>query len=306
MRSIVNGVWPTMLTFFDSSGKVDYTSMERLTEWYIKSGVDGIFSVCQSSEMFFLSEKERLDIARFVVKTVNGRIPVIASGHVSENIDDQIDEIKMMQDTGVDLVVMLTNRQCSPEENDEIWIKNTQKILDSAPESVFGLYECPYPYKRLLSDRIVKWCVESGKFLFLKDTCCDIDIIKTRLNLTKGSALKLFNANTATLLDSYVKGAAGFCGVMANFHPDLYVWIDRNIKSSFFKAYKLQMFLTTAALIERQLYPVNAKYYLTMKKIGSEIYTRSRDVNLLTKAMILEIDHLECLADIFREYVGLV
>ena len=32
----------------------------------------------------------------------------------------------------------------------------------------------------------------------------------------------LFNANAQTLLPSLELGAAGFSGVMANFHPDLY------------------------------------------------------------------------------------
>ena len=40
------------------------------TEWYIASGCSGLFAVCQSSEMYFLSEEERLELAEFVSKQV--------------------------------------------------------------------------------------------------------------------------------------------------------------------------------------------------------------------------------------------
>ena len=51
-----------------------------LTEWYIQSGVAGIFSVCLSSEMYQLSNEERLAIARRVVEKAAGRVPVVAGG----------------------------------------------------------------------------------------------------------------------------------------------------------------------------------------------------------------------------------
>ena len=43
--------------------------------------------------------------------------------------------------------------------------------------------------------------------------------------------MKLYNANTATLLESMREGAAGYSGVMANFHPELYVWLTENWKN---------------------------------------------------------------------------
>ena len=52
------GAWPVMLTPFTEEGKVDYKGLERLIEWYIENGVSGLFAVCQSSEMFFLSLEE--------------------------------------------------------------------------------------------------------------------------------------------------------------------------------------------------------------------------------------------------------
>ena len=57
------GVWPVMLTPFTEENQVDYAALKELVEWYIKNGVDGLFAVCQSSEMFKLTLKERVTAA---------------------------------------------------------------------------------------------------------------------------------------------------------------------------------------------------------------------------------------------------
>ena len=81
--SIHPGVWPTMITPFTEDNKPDFKAIEKLTDWYIEKGCAGIFAVCQSSEMAYLSEQEKLDIAKCVAETVDGRIQVVASGHSS-------------------------------------------------------------------------------------------------------------------------------------------------------------------------------------------------------------------------------
>ena len=43
---------------------------------------------CQSSEIFFLSLEERIEVAKFVVERAAGRVPVVASGHISDSIED--------------------------------------------------------------------------------------------------------------------------------------------------------------------------------------------------------------------------
>ena len=41
------GVWPVMLTPFDTKGEIDWASLERLVDWYIDAGVHGLFAACQ-------------------------------------------------------------------------------------------------------------------------------------------------------------------------------------------------------------------------------------------------------------------
>ena len=148
MKQIAPGVWPTMITPYTENNKIDYDHVEKLVEWYIDRRVAGIFAVCQSSEMFFLSDKEKEELASFIVKKVNGRVGVVASGHTADSLEDQIDQIKMMSQTGADNIVLIPNRLAAENESDDVLLKNLDYVLANTDDSItFGCYECPYPYK---------------------------------------------------------------------------------------------------------------------------------------------------------------
>lgn len=288
-----NGVYPVMLTPFTEDNKVDYEALGKLVDWYIEKGVAGLFADCQSSEMFFLSLEERVEIGRFVKERAAGRVPVVTSGHISDSLEDQAKELTAIAKTGADAVILLTNRLAKEEESDEVWLENLKKLLEMIPKEVpLGFYECPYPYKRIISPELLKWCADTGRFYFIKDTSCDIENMRAKLDVIKGTNLKLFNANTSTLLETLELGASGYSGVMANFHPELYVKLCEDFWKGEGSCRRIADFLTVASLIERQVYPVNAKYY--QKSIGNfnSIMTRTRDPKELNATGILEIQQL--------------
>lgn len=270
------GLWPVMLTPFTDAGDIDYASLEKLIAWYEAHGATGLFAACQSSEIFFLSLKERRELVRFVKE--HAHVPVIASGHVSENMWDQIEELNEMRAAGADALIMITNRLCAPGHAGESFIPRLKEMMKHlSPDVPLGFYECPYPYKRLITLDELKWCAESGRFAFMKDTCCDIGIIRDRLKAVEGSSLSLFNANTTTLLDSLQAGGAGFSGVMMNFHMDLYQWLWQNWRTEPEKARQVQDFLTVFSQIERQYYPVNAKYHMQdVEGVLASTHTRTK------------------------------
>ncbi len=297
-KSFPGGVWPTMITPYKPDGGVDYDALKKMIDWYIQNKVQGLFAVCQSSEMFFLSLEERAEVSKFVKTYVNGRVPVIASGHISENISDQITELNKIAETGVDAVILITNRLAAENEPDSIFINNLEKILSSLPKDIpLGFYECPYPYKRLISPRIIEYCLKTGRFYFIKDTSCDVANIKEKMQLVKNTQMKLYNANSATLLDTLPLGVEGYCGVMANFHPALYDWLLRNWQNEAQKSRKLMNFLSLASQIERQLYPVNAKYHFNLEGIEMRDFSRSKDSRTFTSANRLEVEQLHELAN---------
>ena len=291
------GVWPVMVTPFTDNGEIDESALRELVDWYIEHGVNGLFATCQSSEIFKLSLEERIRITEITLDAAAGRVKVIASGHVSDSIEDQIAEINAIGATGVDAVILITNRLAKEDESDDIWIANMRTIIKNInPEIKLGAYECPYPYKRLLSLPVIKECADTGRFYFLKDTCCNADQIRKKLDTIKNSKLKLYNANATLLLESLRDGAAGYSGIMANFHPELYVWLCANYNNP--KADDVQEVLMVSSLIERQLYPVNAKYHLMeIEKLAMGYHSRVQDKNLLTETFKKEVHMMDRLCN---------
>ena len=100
----------------------------------------------------------------------------------------------------------------------------------------------------------------SGRFAFIKDTCCDVEIMRRRAEIVKGLDFGLFNANAATILDTIRFGYAGFSGIMANIHPALYVWLYENKNHPL--ADRIIHYIAMTSVIEARCYPIIAKRYL--------------------------------------------
>ena len=137
---------------------------------------------------------------------------------------------------------------------------------------------------------------QSGKYTFFKDTCCNLDKIKAKLEAVKGSPIKLYNANSATLLESLKLGCHGFSGVMANFHPDFYsALIKANEEGNDERAQALQNIVGFFSVAECQCYPVNAKYYLGLDGLDITYNARTRSADDMTLSRKLEIEQMYAL-----------
>lgn len=290
--AIHGGVWPTMITPYTDEGKPDFKAIAALCDWYIEKGCSGIFAVCQSSEMAYLTETEKTDIAKAVVEAVGGRIQVVASGHTADDKATQFREIENMMKTGVDAYVLVSNRLDQNNEGEAVFEANAHEIFDRFPQVDFGIYECPMPWKRLVSTEFLRKAGIEGRMVFLKDTCCDADLLRERLAAVEGTPLKIFNANAASWFDSTLHGGAGYNGVMANFHPDLYKWAYDHCEDQREKAGLVSDFLTLAAALEMRVYPVSAKYYHSLVGVPMGISSRSADAARLDKNARAEVEAL--------------
>lgn len=238
------GVYPTMITpfkkinnnystKFDSlSLTIDFLKVDALIEFYIKAGCVGIFSPCLSSEMFDLTSNERLALAEYIFKKVNGRVVLVSTGtYDGYTIKEQADFISKMS-VFCNAVVVNTATLVKQEAKETEWKNAVVEILKLTGNVKLGLYECPVPYKRLLSPEVIKWCAETGRFYFHKDTSCSTSDMKAKINAIheiQNTPFRFYNANVETLLDSLLDGGHGFSGISANFYPRLHVWLIENV-----------------------------------------------------------------------------
>ena len=144
MTKTIEGIIPVMITPFTEDGAIDYAGLERLVDWYLARGVDALFAVCQSSEMQFLSLAERGALGRAVVRQVAGRVPVVASGHISDAIPDQVAELVVAAETGADAVVLVTNHLDPQQQGTAAFRSTLDALLAQLPrERAAGAVRVP-------------------------------------------------------------------------------------------------------------------------------------------------------------------
>lgn len=285
-------IFTTMITPYKADGSVDFDMAEKYVDWYFENGLTGIFAVCQSSEIFYLTLEERVELNRRVYKRAkelekqHGRkFTVVSSGHVSDTMEEQAEELNAIWKSGTDALILITNRLDLHNEGDDVFIANAEKLLKMLPEDVkLGLYECPHPYKRLVTPKILDWCLSTGKFYYMKDTCCDAAVMKERCAQLAGSSFKLLNANCQTFLESMQNGGDGYCGIMCNFHPKLYAWMGEHFEQDPEKAEQVQSVIGTFGFTEVGLpYPLTAKYHMNLCGLPTENIARNRRSEELTE-----------------------
>ncbi len=307
-------IYPTMITPYNADGSVDYDGVKRIVDFYWKKGMDGIFAVCQSSEIFKLSLDERVKIAETVIsrakelgKKDKSRAPmkIVASGHISDDYAKQTEELNAIAATGADAVILITNRLDVENTSDEKWIDDLYKTVDALPQNIeLGVYECPRPYKRLLTEKMLEAVGKMRRFGFIKDTVCDAQIIAKRCGILKPYNVRLYNANAQTFLDTLRSGAAGYCGIMTHFHPELYKWLADNLFHPMSE--KVQAYLCLAAFTEYLAYPATAKWYLKeFEKVDILPLSRVVDCAEVTEYQKSCLRQMKLLGDSIKQELGI-
>ncbi len=269
-----DGVWPAMITPLKADLSIDWHGVDAMTDWLIEMGVAGLFAVGQSGEMFKLSDEERLALAQRVVSRAAGRVPVVASGTFGGPISQQARFIQQMADTGVRAVTVIISELADSAEGDDTWKERAGQLLEQTGVVPLALYECPEPYHRKISPDLLGWAARTGRFFLLKETSRSLDAIQAKIAASAGTPLHLFNADTTSLLDSLKAGARGYCGIAANFYPDLLVWLCAHFQDEPEMAAQVQAAMGVADVALHYKYPVCAKYY--RQRAGMDILTGSR------------------------------
>ena len=117
-------------------------------------------------------------------------------------------------------------------------------------------------------------------------------MLLARLEQLNGTGVKLYNANSQTLLYTLQNGGAGFSGIMGNFHPDLYAWLCENYDKEPEKAQQVQNFIGLAAFTESLAYPLTAKYHMNTVGVPMSLWSRSRDHKQFTKYQRMIVDDM--------------
>lgn len=272
-----------MITPFNLKAKVDLDAVSALIDFYLAAGVKGFFANCLSSEMFSISEDERLELTRHIVQYVNGRVPVVATGSFGLTIEDKAVFIRQIFDTGIDAVIMITGHFAKVNEADDVLLRNFDTMLSLTGNIPLGMYECPAPYKRILSAPVFKQLLDTNRFVYHKDTSILPGNVKAKLDIAKDNTmLEFYDAHTPNAMFSLQNGARGMSSISGNFYPEILVWMCNNATDPARQedVAWLQNELTAVDPLIHIAYPMAAKYFLEKRGLPVRQISRSHILQL--------------------------
>jgi 4-hydroxy-tetrahydrodipicolinate synthase len=271
-KALAAGVYPVMLTPFTRGNAVDYEALDALTDWYIDAGVGGLFAVAQSSEMFALTDEERLAVAERVVDRADGRVPVVATGTFGGPIPDQAESVERMAETGVDAVVVNAAQLADEDDDEAVWEEHLFDLLDRTSADL-GFYECPQPYHRTISPAALGRAADTGRFLFIKETTSDPPVTAEKIAAAEGTPLGVYAVNAQVLRQALRDGARGYASIAANVYPELLAWLCEHYDDP--RADAVDDFLTVADHAVRNEYLTSAKAFLARSGLDIETVCRT-------------------------------
>lgn len=286
MKKSPKGFIPVMLTPFQPDGQVDYPALTRLTELYLEAGAAGLFANCLSSEMFELSAPERLATIRHVVDVVGGAVPVVATGTFAGALAEQADFVKQVYEAGTDAVIAITGLLAPEHASEAAFSEQVFRLLEWTPGIPLGFYECPEPYKRVLSAAQLGQFVATGRITYHKDTSLDLGQVRAKLAAVAGHAFGLYDAYMGHAVASLRAGAAGLSCIQGNFFPELIVWLCANYDNPRLapEVAEVQQFFRKNMAVMHHAYPLAAKYSLKQRGLDISTFTR-RPVGPLSRAV---------------------
>jgi 4-hydroxy-tetrahydrodipicolinate synthase len=269
---------PVMITPFNLKAKVDLDVVSNLVDFYLAAGVKGFFANCLSSEMYSITEDERLELTQHIVRYVDGRVPVVATGSFGLSVYDKAEFTKKIYDTGIDAVILITGHYANVEDSDDVLLKNFDRMFKLTGDIPLGMYECPAPYKRIIGADTFKTLLSSNRLVYHKDTSIHLEKVKAKIDIVKetNSSLEFFDAHSPNAMYSLQMGAKGMSSISGNFYPEILVWMVNNATdpAKQEEVKWLQAEISRVDPLIHIAYPMSAKYFL--RKRGLPVRTISR------------------------------
>lgn len=106
-KSVFTGSCCAMITPFDKNGDPEWSEITKVVDFLIENNTDAICVCGTTGEASTMDDREHLSVIEYVVKEVNGRVPVIA-GTGSNDTRHGINLSKEAENRGADALLIVT------------------------------------------------------------------------------------------------------------------------------------------------------------------------------------------------------
>ncbi len=228
-KIIFKGCGTAIVTPFDENG-VNFKEFEKLIEFQIANKVDSIIVCGTTGESSTMTIDERKKTIEFAVKTVNGRIPVIAGtgGNCTASV---IEFTKWAESIGIDGALIVT-----PYYN-----KTTQDGLIAHYSAIASqtklpiiLYSVPSRTGVNILPQTCKKLSEIENIVAIKEASGNLSQIAEIAHLCKDN-LNIYSGNDDQITPILSVGGIGVISVLSNIAPEYTHNIVENFENGNFK-----------------------------------------------------------------------
>jgi 4-hydroxy-tetrahydrodipicolinate synthase len=197
-------------------GSVDFPALERLVEWHVAEGSDGIVAVGTTGESPTLDVEEHFAVVRCVVEVARQRVPVIA-GTGANSTAEAIEWTAEGKNAGADACLLVTPYYNKPPQEG---LYRHYKAIAEAVDVPIILYNVPGRTGCDMQPATVQRLAAIDNIVGLKEAKGELSRVGELLAL-KLPEFTLLSGDDATACESILMGFQGDISVTANVAPRL-------------------------------------------------------------------------------------
>ena len=208
------GSYVALVTPFQADGSVDFGKLRELVNWHLAQGTDGIVALGTTGESSTMSHEEDDEVARCIIETVNGRIPVIV-GAGSNCTQTQLEKSRKYHDLGADGLLLITPYY--NKANDEGMYRHFATVADAIDTPVI-LYNVPGRTGCSISPACCARLAKHPNIAGIKEASGNISYTAKIARLLSDDFC-MFSGNDDMIVPVMSLGGCGVISVWANICP---------------------------------------------------------------------------------------
>lgn len=210
----ITGSIVALITPFTEDGKVNYEKLGELLDWHIANSTDAILILGTTSESPTMSHEEDLEICRFTVERVAGRVPVIASSG-SNSTQTVIEKSLDLQAAGADAVMNIAPYY--NKANKKGMYHHFADVADAIDIPLI-IYNVPGRTGCSVPADVVGELSKHERIIGIKEASGDLSYV-AKIAKYANEDFAIYSGNDDVILPVLSMGGSGVISVLANVMP---------------------------------------------------------------------------------------
>lgn len=223
MRKEFKGMGVAIVTPFNNEGEVDYAALESLVQMHLDCGTDFLCVLGTTGETPTLTNEEKREIRKRIIKQVDGRMPIMVGfgGNCTRNV---VEELKTEDLTGIDAILSVAPYYNKPVQEG---VYQHYKAIAQATDLPIYMYNVPgRTGVNILPSTVVRLAKECPNIVGYKAASGNLAQVK-ELIAALPEGFGVFSGDDSLTVDIMEAGGVGVISVFGNAYPQEMVALVR-------------------------------------------------------------------------------